>query len=253
MTAPPNPALQWPIAFGGVTLIADYEGLRFKAYRCIAGVMTIARGRTTGVVPGQTCTIEDADAWFCADLTAFAAEVRNMCTEAPCDNEFAAMVSLAYNIGTEGFKRSTVLRCHNAKDQQAASRAFGLWNKARIQGVLQEVPGLTARRAAEAALYLTPDDSDIRQRMPQAVAEETSMAASPTVRTGAAAVGVGTVSVVAEAGSHLGEIGTIAAQGKTLLLETLGLAPDALLPGLLVLFGAVVIWRRFGQRFKGWV
>jgi len=253
MTNLPDPNLPWPIALEGVTLIANYEGLRFKAYRCIAGILTIGRGRTTGVVPGQTCTAEEADTWFCADLTTFSAEVRNMCTEAPCDNEFAAMVSLAYNIGTGAFEKSTVLRCHNAKDQQSAARAFGLFNKARIQGVLQEVPGLTARRAAEAALYLTPDDSDIRQRMPQAVAEETSLAASPTVRTGTAAVGVGTVSVVAEAGSHLGEIGTIVAQGKTVLLETLGLPPEGLMPGLLILFGAIVIWRRFGQRIKGWV
>ena len=40
-------------------------------------------------------------------------------------------MSLAYNIGLEGLKKSTALRKHNEGDYDAAARAFGLWNKAK--------------------------------------------------------------------------------------------------------------------------
>ena len=61
------------------------------------------------------------------------------------------MVSLSYNIGTAAFARSSVARLHNAARYPEAGQAFALWNKAG--GRL--MPGLVARRAAEAALYLS--------------------------------------------------------------------------------------------------
>jgi lysozyme len=65
------------------------------------------------------------------------------------DNQFSAMVSLAYNIGVGAFARSTVARKHNEGDHQAAAEAFALWNKAggRV------LAGLVRRRKEEADLY----------------------------------------------------------------------------------------------------
>jgi lysozyme len=67
------------------------------------------------------------------------------------------MVSLCFNIGSGNFRTSSVLKFHLAGSVDAAADAFLLWDKAHVDGVLQEVAGLLARRQAERALYLTAD------------------------------------------------------------------------------------------------
>ncbi len=74
------------------------------------------------------------------------------------DNQFAAMVSLCFNIGWGNFRTSSVLRLHVAAQPGAAADAFLLWDKAHVNGVLQEVPGLLSRRQRERDLYLAPDE-----------------------------------------------------------------------------------------------
>jgi lysozyme len=72
---------------------------------------------------------------------------------ATTDNQFSAMGSLAYNIGMHNFLSSSVLRFHRIGEHHEAAQAFAAWNKAGGRVML----GLTRRRVAEAALYLTPD------------------------------------------------------------------------------------------------
>ena len=67
----PNQKLAWPIAWDAVAEIARSEGCKLKAYRCPAGVLTIAWGRTNGVKAGDTCTQEQADQWLLEDLAEF--------------------------------------------------------------------------------------------------------------------------------------------------------------------------------------
>ena len=70
------------------------------------------------------------------------------------ENEFSAMVCLAYNIGAKTFAESTALRRLNKGDHLGAASAIEWFNKARVNGRLQLLPGLTRRRAAEKALFL---------------------------------------------------------------------------------------------------
>lgn len=249
----PDSSLDWAIPLAAVELIADAEGLRLQAYRCVAGVWTIGWGETSDVRPGQTCTKEAADDMLCRSIAARAQQVLELCTDVPSDNELGAMTSLHYNIGHAGFKKSSVLRAHNKNDPKAASRAFGLWNQATVNGVRQELAGLTARRAAEAALYLTPDDVvETQPIMPQEVAPETSVARSPVAQSGAVAVAVGGLSVLAEVNKHLGSVGVVATSARTVIVDTLGIPASALVPVLLVTVGCVVVWQRWKQRIKGW-
>lgn len=247
----PDPNLPWAIPLEAVQLIADSEGLRLKAYRCPAGVLTCGWGETSGISAHAVWTKAEADSRLCGSIDEIASQVKALCTDEPTQNELGAMVSLAYNIGVGAFAKSTVLKAHNRGDPQSASRAFGLWNKARVNGVLQVLAGLTSRRAAEAALYLKPPD-EVQMRMPQAVESVGSLGKSPTVATGTAAAAIGGVSIFAEVGQHLGTAGTFAGQAKNLIVETLGIPQGALIPVLLVIFGGIVVWRRFGQRIKGW-
>jgi lysozyme len=135
----------------GLELVKSFEGLRLDAYRCAAGVLTIGWGSTgPHVKEGMTISLEEAETLLKTDLARFERGVDAM-TEgvATSDNQFAACVSLAYNIGLGAFVGSTVLKRHKLGNHLGASRAFILWNKAKGQ-VLK---GLTRRREAEAKLY----------------------------------------------------------------------------------------------------
>ena len=248
----PDPNLPWPIPLAAVELIADAEGLYLNAYRCPAGVPTIGWGQTEDVQLGMCWTKEQADADLCKSLTARAKQILAACTVYPSSYELGAMVSLQYNIGHEAFCRSSVLKAHNAGDRQSASRAYGLWNQATVNGVRQELRGLTARRAAESALHLRPEDGAPALRMPQAVDTQTSLARSPVVQSGTVAVAAGGLSVVGDVGKHLGTVGTVAKDAKTFIVDTIGIPAFAFAPLLLCLVGAVVIWNRWKQRIRGW-
>jgi lysozyme len=140
----------------GLDLIKHFEGCRLTAYQDVAGIWTIGYGHTAGVSEGLVFTQAQADQALLDDLTDAEAAVDSAVQDvATTDNQFAAMVSLCYNIGAGNFADSTVLREHRAGRTQQAANAFLLWNKATIDGVLQVVTGLTDRREAERTLYLT--------------------------------------------------------------------------------------------------
>ena len=233
----PDKNLNWPISYEAVCEIARSEGCKLKAYRCPAGVWTIARGRTKGVKPGDVCTQEQADRWFLEDLNEFAEGVRSILTRPASLNELGALVSLAYNIGLAGFAHSTVLRKHNEGDTQAAARAFALWNQATVNGKRQVLPGLTARRAREAALYLSDDE----QPMPQKVEAESSIKRSPIATAGAASVLTGLTAGLA----------AWTEQGQQ-IAATLGVDPMVGFAIVVVWTGAVSLYQRIKQRKEGW-
>ena len=141
----------------GVQLIGQWEGCKLTAYPDVKGVWTIGFGHTRGVTEGMEITQEQADALLRADLQAAEAVVDHATGGSQTtDNQFAAMVALCFNIGGAAYLGSTVLREHLAGHPMKAADAFMLWNKARIDGVLTVVPGLTNRRNAERTLYLAP-------------------------------------------------------------------------------------------------
>lgn len=139
----------------GVDLIKEFEGLRLKAYLCPANVLTIGYGSTgRHVTEGLVITEAKAEELLRADLGRFEDAVRKAAL--PCtQGQFDALVSFAFNVGIGNLNSSTLLRKHKAGDKAGAAVQFGRWNKARVKGVLRVLPGLTRRRKAEAALYLS--------------------------------------------------------------------------------------------------
>lgn len=246
----PNPNLAWPIPLAAVFIIAEREGCRLRTYKCPAGVWTIGWGETDAdkAIPGRTCTQEQADLWLLEDLQRRTLQVKSLLKVHAEPNQLGALVSLAYNIGVEALAGSTVLKRHNAGDHEAAARAFHLWDKARVNGKLQVLPGLTARRAAEAALYLSPEPDAETERMPQAVAKETSIAKSPIAQGGAVTAGAGAMSMLQE----LGPVGATLDQAKRIVVTTLGVPSEWFVPVLLMAAGAAVLYWRWKQRTDGW-
>lgn len=152
-----EPAGEAVISQAGINLIKSFEGCRLEAYLDGGGVWTIGYGHTgPGVKAGLRWSQERANAQLAADIQSCAAPVLASCKVEPNENQLAAMVSLAYNIGPTAFRSSSVLRFHNDRKFAEAANAFGMWKKDNGE----VVAGLVRRRAAEAQLYLTPVSLD---------------------------------------------------------------------------------------------
>jgi lysozyme len=134
----------------GLELIKSFEGWRDTAYLCPADVLTIGYGSTGAhVKAGMTITKERGTALLRADLARFEAAVTKVIIVDVTQNQYDAMVSLAFNIGVAAFTGSSVARRVNATDFKGAQASFALWNK----GGGRVLPGLVRRRAAEAKLF----------------------------------------------------------------------------------------------------
>lgn len=137
----------------GLALIKHWEGCRLTAYpdpKTGGEPWTIGYGHTgKSVKPGLNITQHQAEAILQVDLDHFEQAVEKRCPGLN-DNEFAACVSLAFNIGATAFaERSQVARWIDKGDKMAAALAFRNWTAGGMRG-------LKARRADEATLFLTP-------------------------------------------------------------------------------------------------
>ena len=139
----------------GVNMICGFEDLRLKAYDDGVGVWTIGYGTTmingTKVKKGDTCTEAQAKAYMAHDLKKFESVVNNAVTVPLNQNQFDALVSLAYNIGTGAFSKSTLVKKLNANDICGAADQFDVW----VNAGGKRMQGLVNRRVKEKSLFLS--------------------------------------------------------------------------------------------------
>ena len=135
----------------GIALIKEYEGLRLGAYLCSAGVLTIGYGHTGGVKEGDLITEQKAEQLLQDDLKKFENGVLRLVRVPLAQNQFDALVSFAFNLGVGNLGKSTLLKMLNDRDYKGAAGQFIRWNKAAGK----ELAGLTRRRLAESALFLS--------------------------------------------------------------------------------------------------
>lgn len=145
----------------GLDLIKMFEGLRLEAYVDAVGVWTIGYGHTKSARRGMAITEQQAEKLLREDLADAEGAVSRLVKVRLNDNEFSALASLVFNIGSGNFQRSTVLRRLNQEDRVGAADAIEWWNKGRVNGVLTTLPGLVRRRASEKALFLTPTPQEL--------------------------------------------------------------------------------------------
>lgn len=106
---------------------------------------TIGYGHTRFVKQGDTCTLEQADAFLGDDVAGAVVCINRAVTVPLTQPEFDALVSLVYNIGCENFLTSHLLQRLDASDYAAAASEFYRWDH-QDGGVLE---GLRVRREAE--------------------------------------------------------------------------------------------------------
>jgi len=146
----------------GIDLIESFEGYRDNAYLCPSGVWTIGFGTTKypngeKVKQGDICTLQQAHEWKAYDLLRFEENVMKFYTIYQHNqNEFDALVSFAYNIGSiDGLTSKNGNPGKRNKTEIAL--AMPNYNKGRDKyNNLVILNGLVRRREAERALYLLP-------------------------------------------------------------------------------------------------
>jgi type VI secretion system secreted protein VgrG len=146
----------------GLKLIKKSEGFRSAPYIDPVGIPTIGYG-TTVYPNGRKVSMSDASIseatatkYLKRDCRTREAAVREMVKVPLNVNQFSALVSFAYNVGTGALQSSTLLKKLNARNYNGAASEFKRWNKGTVNGQLVVLPGLTIRRAAERKLFKKP-------------------------------------------------------------------------------------------------
>ena len=135
----------------GLSLIKRFEGLYLESYLCPAKVWTIGYGHTKGVVKGQKITEEEAEDFLKKDLAAAEKTVNSLNVQLT-QNQFDALVSFVFNLGSGNFLSSTL--CKKVKkdpNDSTIRNEFGRW----VNSKGKKVPGLVKRSQEESELYFS--------------------------------------------------------------------------------------------------
>lgn len=143
----------------GINLIKSFEGLSLKPYLDPIKIPTIGFG-TIMYPDGKKVAMTDASITEAKAIELLQHEVdmktagiEKVCKVPLNDNEFAALASFAYNVGSHALETSTLMKLLNAgTDRAAVADQFLRWDKAGGK----QLPGLTRRRQAERSLFLQP-------------------------------------------------------------------------------------------------
>ncbi|AGF74814.1 phage related lysozyme [Bartonella australis AUST/NH1] len=133
----------------GIEALKRWEGLRLESYQDIGGVWTIGYGHTENVKAGETITAKQADVLLKKDLIGFERAVHEAVKVDLNDNQFAALVSFAFNIGVAAFKESTLVKKLNQGDYDCVPGQLNRW----VYCSGKRSQGLINRRAAEIGLW----------------------------------------------------------------------------------------------------
>ena len=187
----------------GVELIKAFEGIpdgdpstaNIDAYLCPANVWTIGWGHAI-VQNGQQLkgaahktlarqlypggiTMAQATDLLRADLIGFSAGVQRLLKVPVDDAQFGALLAFAFNVGNGALAQSTLLRKLNARDFAGAAEQFLVWDKARVNGVLTALAGLTRRRRTERAMFLGQDWRAVAAQRTRSAKAASAMACLP--------------------------------------------------------------------------
>ena len=134
----------------GIDLIKGFEGCKLFAYRDSVGVATIGYGHTKGVKMGMSITQKQAEDFLREDVVV-AERALNACGINFTQNQFDALCSWIFNLGTGNFDSSTMKKYIMAKrnDVEIADQMIK-WYHAGGKPLL----GLKRRRVAEANMFV---------------------------------------------------------------------------------------------------
>ena len=140
----------------GLELIKSFEGFYSKPYLDPIGIPTIGYGATyypnkkKVTMKDKPLTEKEASNLLKEMMVTYENDVKRLVKRELNQNQFDALVSFTYNLGSANLGKSTLLKKINANPcDKTIKDEFLKWNKAGGK-VLN---GLTRRRNAEAELY----------------------------------------------------------------------------------------------------
>lgn len=141
------------VSRSGIALIKAHEGLSLTAYNdpgTGGEPITIGYGHTGGVELGERVTEEEAEDLLIGDLANAERAIKDLIEVPLSQDEFDALVSFTFNVGSGALRDSTLRRRLNAGEPKAQvfREELPRWNRGG-NGVM---PGLVRRRAAEVEL-----------------------------------------------------------------------------------------------------
>ncbi|ARF51111.1 lysozyme [Pantoea stewartii] len=139
------------VSNNGINLIKRFEGLEIEAYRDSVNIPTIGYGHTRGVKMGDVITGEQADAFLREDLQVAELTINTNVKVKLTQNQFDALTSFVFNLGSGNFVKSTLLKKLNLGDYAGAADEFGRW----VNAGGKQLAGLVKRRAAEREVFLS--------------------------------------------------------------------------------------------------
>lgn len=123
---------------------------KIRAGDVVRGTLTIGYGHTgSDVKPGMVISQDRAEQLFRGDIAQAAGAVERLVKVPLNDNQFGALVSFVYNVGTGNFQGSTLLKKLNAGNYDAVPGELMKWVKSKGK----RMNGLVNRRASEAGLW----------------------------------------------------------------------------------------------------
>ncbi len=138
------------VSQAGLDFIKQREGFRANAYQDEAKVWTIGYGHIKGVKQGMTITESEALELFHEEVKQFTGGVIALIKVPVDQNQFDALVSFAYNVGLNAFRKSTLLDKLNRGMYHAASLEFTRW----VWTGGKRSKGLEKRRLLEKEMFL---------------------------------------------------------------------------------------------------
>jgi len=185
----------------GRDLIKRWESLRLTAYLCQANKPTIGWGHTSGVRMGDRITEHQAEQFLTADLAIAEDDIERNVTAPINENQHAALVSWALNVGGAEVAISTLVRLLNLDKYDEVPGQLLRWIKVtdKTTGRKTDSNGLRNRRKAEIALWLT-DDTTAPMEAPVPASRPVSPdRATPAASRTLQAAGIGGLATVATA------------------------------------------------------
>lgn len=139
-----------------VDFVKSFEGFSATPYFDEVNVKTLGYGMTGSEIQGLDYVTEEQATQMLEDLlnNKYAVPIKNDLDNkgiSLTQNQFDALVSMAYNIGVGGLLGSTLYRniCNGVRDIDTITGNFEMWSKAGGQ----TLPGLFRRRKEEAAMF----------------------------------------------------------------------------------------------------
>ena len=134
----------------GIELIKQFEGFSERVYICPAGYSTIGYGHVVRSNESfNEISEQEAEELLRRDLYKYEKAVLRFISVPLDDNQFDALISFTYNLGSGALQRSTLRAKLNRGDYEGAANEFSKWCMANGR----KLKGLLLRRIKERELF----------------------------------------------------------------------------------------------------